>query len=117
MNNTNGIHNDANPREVSYGLINRINNNASTNINNNINQPSSNHIVAEPQLQPSQSSDNGRLRGIAYGQRFQTTPPNDNLQRRSENYHTTSEGSTSPESSSESSEEWESGELTHFNIA
>jgi hypothetical protein len=37
---------------------------------------------------------------------------NDLMQRRSENYQTTSEGSTSPESSSESSaEDWESGEF------
>lgn len=117
INNMNGIPNDANPREPNYGFINRINNNASTNINNNINPPSSNHIVAEPQLQPSQSSDNGRLQGIHFGQpRYQTPSTNDNP-RLSENFQTTSEGSTTPESSSESSEEWESGELKWFNIA
>jgi hypothetical protein len=104
--NTNGEHPHSYPREVieSYGIINHINNNASNNINNNINQPS-NHVVAVPQL-PSQSS-NGR---ISYGH------PSD--PRQSGNYNTTSEGSTtSPDSSSESSEEWESGELNHFNIA
>lgn len=106
MNTNGGIHANG-PREANYGHINHLNNNASININNNINQPS-NHIVAVPQL-PSQSS-NGRLpHGVPYGQ---TTDP-----RQSGNYNTTSECSTSPESSSESSEEWESGELNHFNIA
>lgn len=103
LNNTNGIHNNVHPR-----FINLINNNASSN-NNNINQQSSNHIVAEPQLQQSQSSDSTMLRNVSSGQRYGAIN-NDNMQRRSDNYQTTSEGST--ESSSESSaEEWESGEF------
>lgn len=113
--NTNGIQNNHNnvhaPRDVSFRFSNLINNNASSN-NNNINQQSSNanHIVVDPLLQQSQSSDT-MLRNVSTAvHRYKTN--NDGIQRRSENYQTTSEASTSPESSSESSEcEWESGEF------
>ena len=107
LSNTNGCRNNAHPRDSSFSF-NLINNNASTN-NNNINQQSSNHTVVEP-LHQSHSSDSALLRNVSAGHRYPSIN-NDNLHRRSENYQTTSEGSTSPESSSESSaEEWESGE-------
>lgn len=113
--NTNGIQNHHNnvhpPRDVSFRFSNLINNNASSN-NNNINQQSSNanHIVVDPHMQQSQSSD-AMLRNTSTAvHRYKAN--NDGIQRRSENYQTTSEGSTSPESSSESStDEWDSGEF------
>lgn len=109
-NGTNGTHNNSHPPDITFRFSNLINNNASAN-NNNINHQSANHHVAEPQLSQSQSSEGAILRGVlAPGQRYPSI--NNDLQRRSDNYQTTSEGSTSPESSSESSaEEWESGEL------
>lgn len=110
LNNTNGCHNNVHPRDSSFRFSNVLNNNASS-YNNNINQQSSNHIVAEPQLQQSHSSDGSMLRHMTSGQHYPSMN-NDNLHRRSDNYQTTPEGSTTPESSSESSaEEWESGEF------
>lgn len=110
LSNTNG-HSNVHPRDSTF-RYNLINNNASSN-NNNINQQSSNHTVAEPQLQQSHSSDGTMMRSVsALRSELYQSNHNDHHQRRSENYQTTSEGSTSPESSSESSaEEWESGEL------
>lgn len=107
LNNTNGCQNSVHPRDSSFRFINMLNNNASSN-NNNIHQQSSNNI--ESHLQQSQSSESSMLRHMTPDQHY-SSMNNDNIHRRSD-YQTTPEGSTTPESSSESSaEEWESGEL------
>jgi hypothetical protein len=80
--------------------INRLNSNGTHRLSNVINNNASSNNFNMAESMQSQSSDGSMLRN-ASGNHF----------RRSENYQTTSEGSTSPESSSESStEDWESGE-------
>ncbi|KAG5675323.1 hypothetical protein PVAND_005234 [Polypedilum vanderplanki] len=102
----NGVHNNANSR-----YSNLINNNNNNN-NNDINQ----HQYNTSRLVESQNSDNqnhyvnATLRNASSSQRNHQLSTNEIRHSRGDEYQTTSEGSSSPESSSESSaEEWESG--------